>query len=211
MNRAKAWHFGLESMVALPRSAVSPAVVSFANQIKLEPKYAKDPTYSSHEKFARATQSLSVKEQFSKLDKIYTFGIKKTGYRVEATKIWYENKKPCWGIVVRHRDWGMHLGELERLAPGHGADWGDTIKTFLPDNGFTSTSPGEDKEDQDDLPDIKNLSVNGQKIQLPRRGIRLLIAKLMQLSQVINSDLAPQMEPSLGDGLAFYDPTLLDI
>jgi hypothetical protein len=186
-------------MTFVPKAAISPALVGFADSIHLKPGYKAH--LQSKESFAKWSQSPSIKIKDGRLDKVYTFGIKKTGYRVEVAAMWYPLcKSPCWGLSVRHNEWAMHLNELERLPPGGRAGWGDTVSTFLPEDGITSAS----SEGVGCLAvELEDLNVGGKDIPAPRRGIKLLVDKLMQLSQVINCDNSEQAAPSLGRGLAF--------
>lgn len=192
LAESKAWHFGLESMTLMRKGTVSPALTAFANSVRMVPKY--NPT--SKTKFAMWSIGPSVKMVYWRLDKIYSFGIKKTGYRVEAATMWYPNQAvPCWGLTVRHRDWGLHLSELERLLEGDGAEWGDPIKKFIPEDGILSSGT-----DATDLL-IKDTPTHGE-------GIRLLVSKLMQLSTLVNTAQRPSV-PSLGAGLG--SGILLDV
>lgn len=154
----------------------------------MKPGYAKNLNSKDH--FALWNQSPSINIFTVRLDKIYTFGVKKTGYRVEAIAMWYPRKgEPCWGLTVHHRDWAQHLGELERLPPGSGAEWVDPVKTFFPDNGTSS-----------------KVTVDSEHLA-QGNGTALLIDKLMQLSKIVNSGSEPAR--TFGGNLALE--SLVDI
>lgn len=167
-------------MTPLSKKLVSPALRGFADQVQMKLCY----DMHSKEGFAEWPNIKSLKIHTGRLDKIYTFGIQKTGYKVEAVSMWYpQQRAPCWGINVRHSEWATHLCELERLPVGRAADWGDTVSTFLPDNGLTSSVT---QENGDDL-GVPNLRLSNNIEPPPRDGIRLLMEKLMKLSEVVNS------------------------
>ncbi|KAF2691292.1 hypothetical protein K458DRAFT_287346 [Lentithecium fluviatile CBS 122367] len=181
LGEAKAWQFSLESMVPLSKKIVSPALRGFAEQVKMRPKYSKH----SNETFATWKWSPSLKIEAGRLDKIYSFGIRNTCYKVEAIAMWYPGQKvPCWGINVRHSEWVSHLADLEQLQLGRCAEWGDVIKTFLPDDGLISIST---QEKEDDLPDVGKVSLSLNVMSPAREGIRILANKLMELSEIINN------------------------
>lgn len=145
------------------------------------------PNYDlcSEESFAQWEQIPTVKRhlQSGRLDKIYLFGLQKTGYVVELTAMWYpQQRKPVWGIGVRHREWATHLAELERLLVGSKADWGHTLTTFLPDDGLSSCANADDDEFGMDL-----LKLDDKHNAPARNGIRILMEKLMQISEIVSS------------------------
>jgi hypothetical protein len=182
LGDSKGWHFGLEAMTPAPKSTLSPIIVGFAERVNLRPENKKN--FDSNHMFARWSLGPSQKIEMARLDKIYTFGIQKTGYQVEAIAMWYPNQTvPCWGMNVRHREWATHLCELERLPQGQGVDFGDIVETFLPNDGVSSAdTPYEDS----DLPQLQRLAVSNDGVEPARDGIRILVNKLMQLSELIN-------------------------
>ncbi|PSN72821.1 hypothetical protein BS50DRAFT_169458 [Corynespora cassiicola Philippines] len=181
---SKAWHFGLESMKPLRSKLVPPALVSFANQVKMIPGY----DASSHDKdFAQWPSYPSLRLQISRLDKIYTFRIRKTSYNVEAIAMRYQTSSvTCWGLVVRHDEWASHLAELENLPPGGGASWKATMSLFFPEDGQDSISSNRDDTE----------AVNLETQAAPWGGLQLFVNKLMQLSEVTNSpEMLPEASP----------------
>lgn len=192
-------------MIHVPKAVISPAIVGFVNRIALKPGYKGN--LQSKDSFTNWSQNSSIKIKHGRLDKVYTFGIKKTGFRVEVASMWFPGRKlPCWGLSVRHKEWAMRLNELERLPPGGKAEWEDTISTFLPEDGITSASLDCVRSIAFEF---ENLNVGGKEIPAPRRGIKMLVDKLMQLSQVINCDHSAQAGPTLGNGIAFRSLDLL--
>ncbi|KAF2869854.1 hypothetical protein BDV95DRAFT_497090 [Massariosphaeria phaeospora] len=187
LGEGKAWHFGLESMMPATTSSIPPAVIGFANRVTLTPGYANGKNLESKEAFAQWSLNPSLKLLTGRLDKVYTFGIAKTNYKVEFFASWYPSKSiPCWALVVRHLEWATHLAELERLPPGEKASWGDVITTFIPDDGITSTASQDNSNPEEEELDLQNLRLDMASEAQPREGIRLLTQKLMELSQVIN-------------------------
>ena len=207
MNRAKGWQFSLESMMPVSKKLVSPAIEKFAHGVSMEKSY----DLHSNKPFAKITKdqvNSLLKLQASRLDKIYSFGIKDTCYKVELVSMWYNNLKvPCWGFNVRHKAWIDHLAELEALRPGGAANWGNVVSTFLPDDGgmpvpIEEQEPDTLDEQQDDphknsphkpLPaEAKESGTPGEQPEEkeeapPREGIMLLMRKLMELSTIINN------------------------
>ncbi|KAF1840783.1 uncharacterized protein K460DRAFT_321268, partial [Cucurbitaria berberidis CBS 394.84] len=181
LGESRGWHFALESMIPVSRTLVSPILTDFAKGVAMRPKYK----VHSAELFAHWDQTPSIKKnlQHGRLDKIYSFGIQKTCYRVELTAMWYpQQQMPVWGLGVRHSEWATHLAELECLDVGCQATWGNTISTFLPDNGLTSSA----STNEEDL-GMKALNLDDKDEVSPRDGIRILMEKLMQLSEIVSS------------------------
>ncbi|KAF2661354.1 hypothetical protein K491DRAFT_574225, partial [Lophiostoma macrostomum CBS 122681] len=178
LGDSRGWIFSLESMTIVSKSTVSPAVVAFANSVKMTSGYSQ--RLGSDELFAQWVRTPSVQIHGGRMEQVYAFGLKDTGYRVEAIKMWYPGQTmPCWGLAVHHREWDLHLGQLERLPLGRGADWNDVIKTFFPGNdpsltGLKNKAPGGK------LLDISQLSISDE------RGVRLLVGKLMDLSSLVS-------------------------
>lgn len=121
----------------------------------------------------------SLKIVTGRLDMLYTFGIRKTGYKLDCMCMWYPHKDiPCWGLNVYHNEWQSHLARLEQLQPGERGDWGDTVSTFLPDDGFTATGMA--------MATPQSSTETGEtETPQPRDGIRTLLAKLMEISQIV--------------------------
>ncbi|KAF2189739.1 hypothetical protein K469DRAFT_658880 [Zopfia rhizophila CBS 207.26] len=178
LGDARGWHFGLESMQAISKSTVSRALVGFADRVRMSPECAKD--FKSTKAFA-IWDFPGFKSLGSRLDKVYTFGIKETRYEVEALTMWYPRAAPCWGIFVRHRDWKMLLNPLEKLPPGHSVSFGDTFQSFLPDDGLASVSTQGTSKSLSELVKMK-----GGELPPAGKGIKLLAEKLIKLSGVIN-------------------------
>lgn len=178
LGESRGWHFALESLTPVPSKMVSPVLTSFAKGVRLMHDLRS-------KRFADwdATPTIRKHLESGRLDAIYSFGIKDTCYKVELTRMSYPpNKPPVWGLVVRHTEWATYLTELERLPIGRKADWGNTITTFLPDHGQSSyTTNGEDWDLQ-----IGNLNLSPDTEALPRKGIRILMEKLLQLSAIVN-------------------------
>jgi hypothetical protein len=192
LGDSRGWNFSLESMSVVSKSTVSPAVVAFANSVKMMRGYS----LGSNELFAQWPRTPSVNIYNGRMEQVYTFGLKDTGYRVEAAKMWYPGvSMPCWGLAVHHREWELHLGELERLPPGRGAEWNDVVKTFFPDNGCSLTSAPKDKHGE--LLDLSELGISNE------HGVRLLVTKLVELSNLVNG--ATPTTQSLGKGLVIRD------
>lgn len=176
-------------MTPISRSAVSPVLTGFAQRTVLRSGYDVTSTQS----FAEWDKNPSVKALVlhGRLDKVYSFGVQSTYYNVELTAMWYPGQLlPCWGLAVRHIEWATHLAELERLQTGHQASWGDTIATFLPDDGGSSTV----FEDDDDF-GVSQLNLDRDAApRVPsREGIRTLTNILLLLSKIVSS-------VTMGDG-----------
>jgi translation elongation factor EF-1beta len=144
-----------------------------------------DHDISSTESFARWDRTPTIKNHLEtgRLDSVYSFGIKDTGYKVEVTAMWYpRQQKPVWGLAVRHLDWGVHLAELEDLKVGRRAEWGDTIKTFFPKD--SSSGP----VDESSLGfGLENLSLDDSIIKETTAGLEFLTNKLLKLSGIVSS------------------------
>jgi len=179
LGESRAWHFALESLIPVSRKTVSPVLLGFADRVAMKRNY----DISSTESFAEwdPTPNITRYLDVGRLDKIYLFGIEKTCYKVELTAMWYPRQKmPVWGLAVRHTEWASHLAELECLAIGRQASWEDTISTFLPEDGLSSSYIDEDSED---------CGMGRLKLDdgTPRDGIRILTEKLMRLSEIVSS------------------------
>jgi hypothetical protein len=136
--------------------------------------------------FAEWEKTPAVKKYLltGRLDAIYSFGIKETSYKVELTRIWYPNQaRPVWSLAIRHTEWANRLTELEHLPIGRKADWGDTITTFLPNDGQSSYTAADETGDLR----IGNLDLGLDIEAPPRNGIRILMDKLLQVSVVVGS------------------------
>ncbi|KAF2472162.1 uncharacterized protein BDR25DRAFT_313338 [Lindgomyces ingoldianus] len=185
LGEGKAWHIGLESMVVVPKSKLSPVVVNFADGVRMRSGDAAN--LHSKESFAQWSTTPSTRLKGCRLDRVYTFRIRDTNYHVEARQMWYPcQTAPCWGVVVRHSEWSTHLNPLETLVSGRIVQFGDTAKTFFPGDGGTSAAPAESSND---MPQIQNLDVEEREPDVT--GITLLVKALMRLSVVINDCKAP--------------------
>ncbi|PVI02040.1 hypothetical protein DM02DRAFT_590162 [Periconia macrospinosa] len=177
LNESKAWQFSLVSMMPINKKLVPPAVRSFATGVSIKPDG--DPTSSVPPLVCKRPDS-SLKFFGGRIEKIYTFSIKGSGYMVDLVGRWYYQGKGvtpcCWGIDVRHKDWETHLSQMERLESGKSADWEDTISTFFPDDGHTAPPPSE----------AYSSAVYDSQASPPRKGTRVLLEILMQLSTFIN-------------------------
>ena len=144
---------------------------------------------SSLQSFAEWDSSPSVKVLLltGRSEKIFSFGIQSTCYKAELTAMWYPGQSlPCWGLAVRHTEWATHLAELERLQTGHRADWGNTISTFLPEDGGCSVRLEEDADLGFDGLNLKD-DVEKPHRSLSCEGIRTLVNILLQLSEIVSS------------------------
>ncbi|KAF2019000.1 hypothetical protein BU24DRAFT_326190, partial [Aaosphaeria arxii CBS 175.79] len=133
LGQSRLWRFSLDSMDLLSKQTVSPVIIAFAESVSMKSNY----DISSEGAFATWRTSPSVYlYDGCYMEKVYTYGIRGSEYRVDARQMWFSHQsKPCWGVTVRHRDWETLLNQLERLPTGHGADWKrDTaVETFFPD------------------------------------------------------------------------------
>ncbi|KAI8941368.1 hypothetical protein NX059_002592 [Plenodomus lindquistii] len=181
LGESRGWSFALESLIPVPRQLVSPALLGFAKQVSMQKNY----DVNSNELFARWDTTPTIKKHMFtyRVDRIYSFGIQKTCYKVEHAAMWYPGQEiPVWGLSIRHMQWTTHLAELERLPVGDQADWGDNIATFFPDDGLMSSAePGLESNEK------QNLS--------PRNGIRVLMEKILQVSEIVSSATAPVIAP----------------
>jgi hypothetical protein len=193
LGESRAWHFALESLILVPRNTVSPVLSGFADRVTMKPKY----DIASTEGFAQWYTTPTIKRylQMGRLDRIYSFGIKKTCYKVELSAMWYPGQAvPVWGLSVRHAEWATHLAELENLPIGRQASWADTISTFLPDDGQSAAWVDDDEDhgmsklkvaDEEDEED--DHEAVAEKEVPPRDGIRILTDKLLKLSEIVSS------------------------
>lgn len=172
-------------MTLVPRSTVPPVLVGFAERTVLKKGFEMTSTQS----FVIWDPSPSVKNLLvtGRLDKVYSFGIRNTCYKVELTAMWYPGQpSPCWGLAVRHTEWATHLADLERLQTGHKAIWGDIVETFLPADGGSSNKLEDDEIGVGEL----KLDVDVEKppLQAPsREGIRTLTNILLYLSGMVSA------------------------
>jgi len=174
LGESRGWHFALESLIPVSPATVSPLLKSFAASVRMKSGY----DVSSNEAFVVWDSTPTIKKCLvtARSDIVYSFGIKETSYKVEFTGMWYSGQKSAWGLCVRHFEWATHLAELERLAMGDKATWGDTVTTFLPDNGesYLSAAEGYYQNDEEGGSGARN-------------GIRILTDKLLQLSIIVSS------------------------
>lgn len=161
---------------------VPPILKAFVKSVGLKRKY----DMSSQESFAVWTNSPTIMQNLKTMrcDKIYTFGIRNTCYKVDLMAMWYPNRKePCWGVVVRHTEWAFHLAELENLPVGRSAEWDDIIAKFLPDDGITSCVIGEEDEELG----MQGLNLDDENEPQARKGIQVLVDKLLKISKLVQS------------------------
>ncbi|KAF1943245.1 hypothetical protein EJ02DRAFT_343738 [Clathrospora elynae] len=187
LGMSRAWHFGLESMITMPKKLVPPILNSFAQGVRLKKKY----DMSSREIFAEWDTSPTVMRhlKYSRSDKIYPFLIRNTCYRVELTAMWYpRGKEPFWGVTIRHTQWAYLLAELDKLPAGQRAEWEDTIATFLPDEGCSPCSV----VDKDEEFGMQNLNLDKDNEPHARNGIRFLAGQLLRISELVHSATAAQ-------------------
>ncbi|KAH7095379.1 hypothetical protein FB567DRAFT_29175 [Paraphoma chrysanthemicola] len=176
LGESRGWHFALESLIPLPTKIVPPILTGFADRVRMKAKY--DPC-SSTESFAEWDQTPTIKKHLvtGRLESVYSFGIKETCYKVEATAMWYpQHKRPVWGLAVRHTEWAAHLADLENLAVGRRADWGDTISTFFPADGHSSSYK----------PHEEDLGMGVLRL-CKTAGVDTLINHLLRLSDIVSS------------------------
>ena len=172
-------------MIPVPSKSISPILTQFAKQVRMRPGYKHQCT----DTFAEwdTTSTINKYVQTERLAAIYSFGIKNTYYKVDLMRIWYPTQKlPVWSLAIRHAEWANHLSELEHLPMGRKANWGDTVTTFLPDDGQSSYN-ATNVTNEDDL-DMGSLSLGVTAQTSPRGGIGILIAKLLEVSAVVSSD-----------------------
>jgi hypothetical protein len=165
----------------IPTKTVPPVLTGFAARVAMKAKH--DPL--SSESFAEwdATPTVMKNLVTARMESIYCFGLKDTCYKVELTAMWYpRQKKPVWGLAVRHSGWATHLAELERLAIGRQAGWEDSISTFFPDGGQLSSRV--EGYDEIDLERPRPDEIG--KVPL-EDGLTVLTDKLMMLSEVVSS------------------------
>jgi hypothetical protein len=182
-------------MTTMLKSTVPAALTSFAKGVAMKPNYRE--SVCSNDIFATFTPTASVNIRNFRFERIYTFGIKETGYRVETIAMWYPRQNvPVWGLAVRHNEWAMHLGSLETLPTGYGANWGkeDIVKVFIPDNGKSS------KIAEDDDTGLSHGRSRGRD-DVHGNGIRLLVDRLMELSKIVKPPAPAPLVSTLGTGL----------
>ncbi|KAJ4296553.1 hypothetical protein N0V90_006598 [Kalmusia sp. IMI 367209] len=178
LGESRAWQFSLLSMTPVNKTLAPTALRHFADQVRIKQNIGP----GSKEPFTNFGDiNASSKLITGRLDKVYTFGIKNSSYKVNVVAMWYPGKivhVPCWGLHVCHSDWQSHLAELEHLQQGRVGQWGDTIRAFLPDDGLSSFHV-----DRDENTSMNNLRIDDER---PQDGIRLLMTKLMELSKIIS-------------------------
>ncbi|KAA8625044.1 hypothetical protein TUN199_02461 [Pyrenophora tritici-repentis] len=183
LGESRGWHFALESLVPVPAATVSPVLKVFARSVRMKDRY----DISSHEAFVVCDATPTIKKCLatSRSEIIYTFGIKKTSYKVEITGMWYPGDQLAWGLCVRHLKWATHLAQLERLTMGNKVCWGDTIGAFLPQDGQSchSTADEDDENGEGEELGMGSLELSPGA----RDGIRILTDKLLQLSTMVSS------------------------
>lgn len=142
LSVGKAWQFSLLSMANMDRRVVPPVIDDFARRVQVDKSFdhrdTLRPVRIDNGLFGRNSK---LQLQFSRLERVYQFGIKKTDYQVELYSMWYPGERaPCWGLNVTHQAWVDHLAELESLGLGEEASWGeDAVPVFFPDDGRPSS------------------------------------------------------------------------
>lgn len=63
----------------------------------------------------------SIKVKQVRLERVFVYQIRNTGFLVEASHVMIGGLGCCWSIDVHHSEWPMHLAQLEKLAPGRAA------------------------------------------------------------------------------------------
>lgn len=181
LGEGRGWHFALESIKPVSAKSMSPLLTRFIEGLRM--KHGYNP--QSADLFAEWEKSPAVKNYLvtERLIVIYSFGIKETSYKVELARIWHTDRQPVWSLAVRHAEWANRLSELEHLPTGRKANWGNTITSFLPNDGQSSYNTGDEDEDLG----LSNLDL-GSGVEAPAQdGIRILIDKLLQISAVVSS------------------------
>ena len=184
-TRSRAWSFALESMTPVTRSNVPPIVTEFAQRTVVKPGFDVTSTQS----FAEWDITPSIRNlmlPMGRLDKIYSFGVQTTCYKVELTAMWYPGQlSPCWGLAVRHSEWATHLAELDLLQTLHHANWvRNILHTFLPNDGGSSVQTAEDDFGMGALR-VDEHCPTPQR--LPHEGVRTLVDILLQLSKIVTT------------------------
>lgn len=216
-TRSKAWVFDLESMTPISKAKVNPAVQDFVERMKFTAKT--NDHQSTWNRFVSPVVTQSIRIIYSRLDKVYEFGIKETGYILQASACWYPDREtPVWCLSISHKEWPSHLAELTWLCPGEVAQWGDVISTFFPDDGISSYGMSLPRKNSGQHGDVDDIPLDGLNLEeeygpTPSKGVRLLMDKLMQLSKIVNApnltDIVPD-QPRLGAGLTLRNWDLLD-
>lgn len=172
-------------MTPISPATVPPVLTGFAQRVVIKKGY----DVNSSQSFAEWERTPSVRRLLlhGRLDKIYSFGVQKTCYKVELTAMSYlGHSSLCWGLAVRHIEWATHLAELERLQTGHQASWGNILGTFLPKNGGSSAQPAG----EDDL-DVGSLTIDKDRPKVSRvlshGGLSTLTDIMLQLSKIVSS------------------------
>lgn len=149
----------------------------------MKPKHKID----SKDGFARWDATPTIQRYLTnhRLDKLYSYGLQGTCYKLELTAMWYpRQQKPVWGLAVRHVQWATHLAELERLPIGEKASWGNIVETFLPADGQMSVSTMVDVGGKGKKPEAER---DDEAASTSHIGIKLLSEKLLQISALVAS------------------------
>lgn len=170
-------------MIPVSRETAVPWLVGFTEQVVVHPKY----DVCSTEPFAKWDKAPTTAKGClvtTRLDMIYSFGIRDTCYKVELMSMWYPGQKiPVWGLGIRHIQWEEHLALLENLAIGERAEWGSTIETFFPKDGVYSSYSGGSADDLS----VGDLSLNSESGQSSNDGLEIFMEKLLQISGLVSS------------------------
>lgn len=182
LGAQKGWQFNLISMQPVRKVTVPAILKHFADHVQISSKIHKHPNVRF---VTNDTVGASLKLLASRLDKIYTFGIKDTYYKVNCMAMWYHSQSadatPCWGLNITHDDWQTRLADLEHLETGRAIQWKDTDRAFLPPDGLSSFHIKDESVDAA----MSNLNISDREDH-DYDGIRLLLNKLMELSTFIN-------------------------
>lgn len=183
-----------------------PAVVSsFANRVRHHPEHMTAPKHP----FAQFYTPSFPQGSLLRLDKIYTFGLGDSGYKLDWMCMWYPSNlaEPCWGLSAYHEDWQAHLAKVEVLSLAECADWGDTVSSFLPENGSFVGGTATAQPTSDELP-----QVDMDSHQQPRDGILILLKKIEELSKLLFQAGSPTSNAELRNYPAIVPevPDLID-
>lgn len=115
-------------MELYPGSSVSPSITAFAEQVELVPQAIKDAT--CRKPFVTWPQGRHVPKMLrSRLERTYTFKLRDTEYKVDATSAWYpgspqeQQYAPLSLLSIRHDEWSTHLSHLETMGAGNDPGW----------------------------------------------------------------------------------------
>jgi hypothetical protein len=204
----RTWNFHINASTVIHRNHIPAPLVQFANRIILDPTRARNIDFlDRYVKFPVDGPGGPVLLR-AKTERVWTFRITGTDYRVEAAQTRYgphANPRPTmqWFCTVRHPDWETHLHMLETMPIGTVAKWAHKMKLFFPEDGYTfiekkEEDPEEDEtkkpskmakigDEMDDLgTEFSNkVNVNGEEGLKPEAGLRLLFHRLIKIAAVV--------------------------